>query len=1222
MSSLIDTSTLVDIARHKNKLIRLSMLMEKMSANFLVGKMAYIFSDSDPVDLVLALDDDLNASVKMIKAISLIVDSVDENGVSLELGEGDNDLNILFPELWDNKSQTLTIFNHQIRRGGGDSSKKIDEIKKPLYLRVMEAVKDDFSFEDYKKHVSLLKNVSNGGKPQPSAPYVDVFKYCSQLAAVKVWAPFYEAAAVLNGDFRDFRRSLSDKQRRVVDEKVYSGRAMIDGVVKTSTYITKNGSEQISTHHKKHTQMIEALEKMVSNTPFLAGVELDQDTDIEKFHDVLVDICSLKLDFSEPFELKSRKLGLYKSSGINLVKGTPTPEFGFASFQLRIVAIDVTSPTSTAHELAHYRDVVDDDVRAKMVSHFSEKMDTDAIYSLYPNMLGYFLSDREVVARMGEIGFLLNQYNYQDSESMTDFAKRVRAESHFLNEDGKSRFNVNLTKDIDHYLGNNDPLSKYIYFDMAEWEPKETALLRDYTRGFFYGANPELTRSVQDRVDSGVLIFSSKQYQNYKNANRSRNLKARGLSTKEELIIAYGKVNPNEFLHIYQEGIRSGLLQDGEFIRYLSERSIDLFSNAGRHGKKRGSFELITAQVNSLLELSKIIDSDMRPGDALLLEEFALNYSIKTGAIKSGELLEYKEGLDFHPILKSAGQTAYNSFWDFDRAQRVSSPYTHPKLGHHVWNISGAKYAADSRAIQIFEVLKEFSKQAVLNVRDINTKKLKVNVGNVNERTYEPVKWLAVSNLFNESFSKIDSLPPAEPTRNWQSTQVDIQRTQSIAAIKDSRRLADVMSRAGLSNYFSLPKLRAEAFELEFKVVEMLLDDNLLEDCSITNEKLVNAVGEHCQRDTDLPNIDDVGNKEFFLAWTEMQREDGAFKLPEKSSRAYFKELLRNPTSVINSNSEEKKEATSPLRLLLLVASEQIEDKKFPELFSRVVDVFDKSNGLDPLVDTHLEANQLDFNRVRLAGFSDPTSNTGMALNHPWSLFFDKFLLTSDSSGPAKTVYGNDLFKAMVKTAFVTSVFDDSINGELNLIHAHSSSGYGQPFAISLHEGECLESSNAMGAEFSAIFVKDIASRLPAPNVNPNLSESFVESTANDRALAREDVNHFLKAAVSICPETTALFLKSTMMFSSPDIHWEVKEGVASSIDAFCSRAKYVSLPLLEAESYYSNITQLVDKVAMGYELEEPEAYKPAPAMERVNENVPCADGDVLRPRNQLSLFS
>ena len=67
-----------------------------------------------------------------------------------------------------------------------------------------------------------------------------------------------------------------------------------------------------------------------------------------------------------------------------------------------------------------------DENREKVVSHFGAKIDKSVITEMAGTMVDYFLNDREIIARLGEIGLMLNKFNYTDGESVAEFAERAR----------------------------------------------------------------------------------------------------------------------------------------------------------------------------------------------------------------------------------------------------------------------------------------------------------------------------------------------------------------------------------------------------------------------------------------------------------------------------------------------------------------------------------------------------------------------------------------------------------------------------------------------------------------------------------------------------------------------------------------------------------------------------------------------------------------------------
>lgn len=626
MSGLKRTQTLVDIARHSNKVIRLSRLMEETDAEYLVDKMGFLDSQSDPFDVMQAMDADLSATIKMLKDVSLMVDSLDSQHQASELKSEENDFTQLFPNNYNPETQTLNLFGIPIKKGG--DFKKIDtnELKSALYDQIFSGVKDEYPFSDYRAHLSILRSMEKTGRPSKEAPFHEGLKYASQLAQVPKWRKFYRAAIDSAGRFHDFRRGLSDKERRLVDEKVYSGRAMIYGVVKSSTYITKEGvASQISSAHKKEPGLLQKISGLVKEIDCIIAVEIDQNTSLEKFHDMLVDIKDMKLDVPDAFELKTRLLGNYRASGLFAKVNSDgmlslMPEFGFSSKEFKMVAVDVNSPTSIAHEITHFRDQdPDDQVRNSIVRHFGEKMDISVLEEILPDArLEYYADNREVLARLGEIGFKLLQHNYQENESLESFIERVRSdEGTAQHHDDKIGYQVSLSKPIDSYLGGNI-FQREIYFKLEQWTPTELSILKDYCHSYFYSPDEKIQARLKERLDSGELQYQSKKYHEEKVANTPS--RVRRMTDDDKVGSTLGNIAFDDLPDIYEAGVKARIFEDGEFSQQIFRHVTRLGNGGGKKGKKSIDPASMKRQMESYMNLFERIDPTISPGEALVAQ--------------------------------------------------------------------------------------------------------------------------------------------------------------------------------------------------------------------------------------------------------------------------------------------------------------------------------------------------------------------------------------------------------------------------------------------------------------------------------------------------------------------------------------------------------------------------------------------------------------------------
>lgn len=644
MSSLKRVSTLRDIARHSNKVVRLSRLMAEMDAPYLINKMGFISDSSEPFDIIKAIDDDLGTTAKMLKDVSLMVDTLDENHIATEFKGEDGDFTVLFPDNYDPSTQTLTLFGFPLKPSNSENS-RIDnnDLKKFFYNKMFESAGEGFGYDDFKKHYSVLKKLKNNSTPDKKDDFSEVLAYASKMADIEKWLPFYSVVAGTTDDFHKFRQGLSKDDRKIVEKKFYGGdRAMIYGVVATSTYVSKkDGIEQVSSKHKKQLDVVNKIAEMLKDIPCVSAVEIDQDSDIEKFHDMLVDVKSMRLDVADSFELKSRKLGNYKASGINAKKSAGNDfeiadEYGFASPDLKIIGVDVNAPTSLPHEIAHFRDRDYDDTREAIVDHFGSKIDVDYISELVPkSKVDYYLKSREIIARIGEIGFALSLYGYKEGESIEDFLARsegVEPPIEFAEE--KIGYSVALSKSFSTYAGEH-PIEKQMYFNLREWTPEELSIVKDYTHSFYYKNDPVINERLQKKIDSGELDYQSRMY----HQKVAKKHIVRPLSEDEKVGAAFGRITPSVLSSTYESGVQEGVFIDGEFMLHLDKHA----GRIGKGGSKAAARSGISmgdwiSQIDSFTELADKIDVKKRPGDALLATQFMSSYLKNSMAFKEDEL--------------------------------------------------------------------------------------------------------------------------------------------------------------------------------------------------------------------------------------------------------------------------------------------------------------------------------------------------------------------------------------------------------------------------------------------------------------------------------------------------------------------------------------------------------------------------------------------------------
>lgn len=638
---LISTSTLECITSHANASLRLAQYFAQSQLGIFINKLAYLTEDSDPKDLCLALQQDISSTVGMMQSLAKVLDTLpknplDENHAHL-LEEKNNtgkpiDMRELFPEHYDPKTRTMIVFGQRVSANSLLNKDQVDLAKAVIYHGLFDVESfGAFSYDDFGRHLSMLKKLSTTDTPTDATPFNESLKFAIMRNDVTDWRPFYQHILKQINAFHDIRKSLTPFQRQLVEDEIFTGRAMIYGVAKTSTYMTRDSIVSVSSKHKKSdATTVQAVFKLLQEIPYIRGVEIDQDTDIIKFHDMLVDIKGMNMDVAASFELKSRKLGNYGYSGVfarqidlqaGQLVGSESLDYqrGYSNKDLAIVAVDVESPTSLAHELTHFRDQETDAYRENIISHFKKRMSSSEMTKVGASegFLKYIFNSREVLARLGEIGFLLNQHNYRDGESFNDFKNRIHGVAATTQVDHeKLSYQVSLVKTLGDYAGTNT-LNREMYFNLEDWEPQEFAMVRDYTHDFFWTPDESYKRRLEAGIKAGVLegVTLTRAQQ-----MRDRGVFRRPLTDAELVGMAFGMVTPSRLADIYKAGAGEGFFADGEFVDNLSVGFMRLGLGGTKNVKNPYDNQWL-AQFEGIANLAKSIDATARPGDAILLRD-------------------------------------------------------------------------------------------------------------------------------------------------------------------------------------------------------------------------------------------------------------------------------------------------------------------------------------------------------------------------------------------------------------------------------------------------------------------------------------------------------------------------------------------------------------------------------------------------------------------------
>jgi len=373
-------------------------------------------SGGDDVSLLKAVKKDLDGLAKQLHSIK-------------DLYEAVNHYDSFNKEEEEVKTEINNLFKKSSLFAGIDLSKDLgkEDIKAKVYNLSLKLSR--------KSYLSAIKTLE---KREDEAPIVRTIKYPLYKEAFEVLA---KVQKLVKG-YSVKRASLSENDRSKIDQDIFRNRAMADSVLKKSTYINNGKVENKA--HKPDLAVFRLAEKLYNHS-FVGAVEIDPAADIKKVKEILAELEFLNLALHQKFFFKVRKLGNYNANGI--------------CFQeLRIVAIDLDCSSSVIHEITH---LIDYD----LMSNDRYKTEREQLAAIFRNKMGqtakegYYKSTSEIIARLGEIAFLL----MLEDKNIVGTPKYLVKERQAYEDDSA------------------------IYFDFKNWGKIERKIVKEFYGQFFLG---------------------------------------------------------------------------------------------------------------------------------------------------------------------------------------------------------------------------------------------------------------------------------------------------------------------------------------------------------------------------------------------------------------------------------------------------------------------------------------------------------------------------------------------------------------------------------------------------------------------------------------------------------------------------------------------------------------------------------------------------------------
>lgn len=458
----LTNNTLIAISRHTNKVLKLANYMAQSEQPLLLDNIYMIDDTTAQKDALEFFQKDLDKTVDLIEKSHQLLSTVRPDNIVEQLDNNEKNIANIFGDKYDSTSKSLELPAITVYlKSGLDKS----DIRDSLTMHLLDI--------NYKEFREFIKNCDKIYKLDEYSIETedDAIEYLASLAYREKYDNIINKIKDIAGEFSEYRNDLGLQNRSLIDNEITFTRSMIDSVMKNSTYITKDSIEQIASPHKKDMQSMKELYNFIKDNNYVNAIELDPDTNLKGVLDILNKTKDLKLNIEEQFCLKCRKLGNYNANGLYLPNH-------------HIAAVDITNPSALIHELTHTADISNTNLfnhklREELIGKYRKKIDINDLSVIHKK--SYYLNSEEIIARLGEISYILNKNDYK-GEEMGTFIQKIKENENVYN----SEF-LNIAKPINEYLTRSN-----IYFNFEKLAPSDLLEIKDYFQSYFGVNNDDI----------------------------------------------------------------------------------------------------------------------------------------------------------------------------------------------------------------------------------------------------------------------------------------------------------------------------------------------------------------------------------------------------------------------------------------------------------------------------------------------------------------------------------------------------------------------------------------------------------------------------------------------------------------------------------------------------------------------------------------------------------
>lgn len=574
--------TLENIKQHSNKLQKLveySLNYKNNDLNLFKNSYTTYQLNGTDKDLYLNFDKDIKHTANTIFSVLPLLKTA-KNGVIEEFNGNDNTLEEIFGNLYNKETNVVNINGLEIELD------YINDITKKDILESLVEETFQIPFKEYKEVLEVLESYDTAEGIEKLSLTTLLNTKDNVIDTIKDKLEQHEL----------FFKKLTKEERILIDEEITFNRTMIDGIIKDSSFVSnKNGVEQINPKHKGYIHMVE---DFLEDSKYFESIEIEKNADIYKTIKTLERIENLNLNITTKINFKVRLLGNYNANGLYMDN-------------LKLVAVDTRAPSALIHELTHMIDFNSENSinREYLVEKYTKMIDKKL---LPEDKQDYYLDDREVIARLGEIAFLLQ------AEEDNDFI--INNE-----EDG-----IPIIKTRTMYERNEN-----IYFNMKSFTNEDKLELKEYFNTLFtLNKNTELSKPTEIKRKPEMEDMTEREKKVKEESDMDLFL-AKIRYENKELKKIYSRINHNNIEELIETNKKMNIMP-------MEELLTELYSN----------MKIMTgslSKTNSTAIITKDYISAMVLIRKIFLEEAKLeNYSPEffkfiMGSKEFGKIRKFKE---------------------------------------------------------------------------------------------------------------------------------------------------------------------------------------------------------------------------------------------------------------------------------------------------------------------------------------------------------------------------------------------------------------------------------------------------------------------------------------------------------------------------------------------------------------------------------------------------